>query len=150
MEPRRPRTIALAVVMQQDHLLLQPVHAPDGTLRGWRPLGGGVEYGERAADAVAREVREETTRHIEVVSLLDVSEHIFDWYGETGHEVVFQYVVRFADGQAPPDLAPLACIEDDGGRFEACWLPLAEVVGGAYEIFPQGFVERLGRWLGER
>jgi hypothetical protein len=85
-----------------------------------------------------------------VRELIEVSENIFEWYGDTGHEVVYQYLVGFAPGQAPEDLEPLDCVEHDGGRFRACWLPLAEVVAGVHTVFPDGFPDRLARWLSRR
>lgn len=38
--------------------------------RFYRPLGGAIEFGERAADAVQREIREELGAELEALRLL--------------------------------------------------------------------------------
>lgn len=142
----RPRVIALGVLVWRDHLLLQPANAA-GDAPTWRCLGGGVEYGERAADAIVREFLEETSRRVEVVEALPVIENIFEVRGEVGHEAVFPFVVRWTPEDEPPNLEALACMEDGVGAFEACWMPLAEVLGGGHTIYPDGFTSALGEWL---
>ncbi len=143
---RTLRVLALGVVVQHDHLLLEPV-LERGVVSGYRPLGGGVDFGERAADAVVREFREETGRAIEVVELIEVSENLFTHEGQPGHEIVFSFHVRFAPGGAPPDLSPVRYVEPGEPAREATWLPLAEVLGGMHTVYPDGFAEILARWI---
>lgn len=57
----------------------------------YRPLGGGVEFGEHSRDALAREIKEELNAEIEDAQLLGVIENIFTHEGRQGHEVVFVY-----------------------------------------------------------
>lgn len=144
---RAPRVLALGVVVQHDHLLVGPVLETDGTVAGYRPLGGGVEFGERAADAVVREFREETGRAVEVVDLIEVSENLFTYAGRPGHEVIFSFHVRFAPGDAPADLAPVRYVEGGRPDRDAIWLPLAEVLGGMHTVYPAGCAEILARWI---
>ena len=42
-----------------------------------RPLGGGIEFGERGADAIVREIREELGAEIEDVRRLGTLENLF-------------------------------------------------------------------------
>jgi ADP-ribose pyrophosphatase YjhB (NUDIX family) len=142
----RMRVIALGVVVQHDHLLLGPV-LEDGAVKGYRSLGGAVEFGERAADAVVREFREETGRAIAVDELIEVLENLFTHEGRPGHEIVFTFRVRFAPGDAPPDLEPVPYVEPGEPAREAIWLPLAEVLGGMHTVYPEGFAEILARWI---
>ena len=65
-----------------------------------RLLGGSVEFGERAADAIRREVVEETGHHVANVRLLDVVENLFTLGGVPGHEVVFVFGADFVDDRA--------------------------------------------------
>lgn len=134
----RPRIVALGLLIWRDHLLLHPA-TPRGGRPAWRALGGGVEHGEYARDAVVREYREETGRQIEVVEALPAVENIFHLEGQTGHEAVFPFHVRWASGHEPADLAPLACRESDDSAFEACWMPLDDVLSARYLIYPAGF-----------
>jgi len=150
MPPRTPeqqiRTLALAVLLHHDHVLCAEGYDEVKRQTFYRPLGGGVEFGERAADAAARELREEIGREVDVRELLGTTENIFVFNGAPGHEICFEFIAEFAEGAAPGDLAPVTCNEG-GYAFIARWLPLAEVVGGMHLVYPDGLPERIARWL---
>lgn len=61
----------------------------------YRPLGGGVEFGELSLDAVKREIKEELKADLKNVGLIDVIENIFTFNGIQGHEVIFVYKADF-------------------------------------------------------
>jgi 8-oxo-dGTP diphosphatase len=63
----------------------------------WSIPGGGLEHGERLAEAVMREVREETGVEINILGLLDVFEGLPE---ETGHPhvVMIDYVAEWISG----------------------------------------------------
>ena len=143
---QRLRVIAIGALVYRDHLLCARGHDSVKNETFYRPLGGEVEFGERAKDAVVREFREEIGRDVEVVESLGAVENIFTLRGEGGHEVVFEFIVRFVPGQEPPDLEPLTAIEGDA-TFEAVWLPLAEVLAGTHRIYPDGVTGRLAEWV---
>jgi ADP-ribose pyrophosphatase YjhB (NUDIX family) len=109
-------------------------------------VGGGVEFGEHADEAVVREFREEIGRDVVVERLLDVVENIFTVGGKVGHEVVFIYAVTFAPGHEPRDLEAIDARESDNSRFLARWLPIHEVAAGAFRIYPDGLPDRLSGW----
>ena len=149
------RPVALAVLLWRDHVLL--IRGEDSVKPEtfYRAIGGGIEFGEMAAAAVAREFCEELARDIEVVEPLGTVENIFTHEGRAGHEIDFEFIVRFAPGQEPQDLEPLAGVEhdDDGGVSEdltAYWMPLHEALSGEHIIYPPGFTDRLAAWLGRR
>lgn len=74
-------------------LVVQRGRAP---ARGrWSLPGGRVEAGEVAADAAAREVREETGLRVEVTSFLGYVEHIFDDH----HIVILDFLAVVTGGQ---------------------------------------------------
>ncbi|MEE8337337.1 MAG: NUDIX domain-containing protein [Dehalococcoidia bacterium] len=143
---QRLRVIAIAMVVGHDHVLLAEGHDSVKGETFYRALGGEVEFGETAAEAVVRELHEETGRAIEVVAALGVVENLFTLEGQPGHEVVFEFVARFTDADGPD---PLATIEaDEGGfKFLAKWLPLAEVLAGSHRLYPDGIGERLAGWV---
>jgi ADP-ribose pyrophosphatase YjhB (NUDIX family) len=148
--PRKPpkhiRTLALAILLHRDHLLCARGYDEVKQQTFYRPLGGGVDFGERASEAVARELREEIDRAVEAVELLAVTENIFTFNGGAGHEVCFEYVTKFALGAAPDDLSEVVC-DEHGRSFTASWLPLAEVLGGMHVVYPEGLRERLAGWV---
>lgn len=89
-----------AIVRPRDRALLVSEHvSPDGEVFH-RLLGGHVEFGERAEDAVHREFLEEIGQLLADVRPLGVVQNIFRWGGELAHEVVFVYAASFADPAA--------------------------------------------------
>lgn len=143
--------VALGVVVKDGHTLLMPM--PDWLLpsQPWRAIGGFVEHRERAADAVVREWREELGLGVEVVRLLHVDEHIFDFGEHAGHEVTFYYELRFAPGEEPPDLAPLTLVEADWPadrrRLEARWVSIEALTSGSEAVYPAHLLELIGSAL---
>ena len=87
---QRPRDGALLVSEEAN---------PSGVLFH-RPLGGHVEFGEYALDAVQREFLEEIGQALIDVRLAGVVENIFEWGGATQHEIVFLFTAAFADETA--------------------------------------------------
>ena len=74
----------------------------------WEFPGGSVEFGERLADALRREIREEYGIEIEVGELLDVVDHILPAEGQ--HWVSPTYLCTVVSGD-PAILEPGKCTE---------------------------------------
>jgi ADP-ribose pyrophosphatase YjhB (NUDIX family) len=106
-----------------------------------RLLGGHVEFGERSADAVVREINEELGTRLEEVVLLGVLENVFRYAGEPGHEVVFVYGATIRDGVVPDGGAWF----DDGGAIWVEWRP----VDARTEIplYPDGTQALIDDWV---
>jgi ADP-ribose pyrophosphatase YjhB (NUDIX family) len=118
----------------------------DGTLFH-RPLGGHVEFGERAAATLHRELREEIGQELTGVRQLGVLENIFIWDGVLQHEVVFIYQAAFADPAAYAiEEQPVRDEPDD--RVRVIWRPAA---AAGPPLYPDGLpalieqTERQGR-----
>lgn len=144
--PARIRPLALALVLYRDHALFAEGSDPVKGERFLRALGGEIEFGERAEEAAARELREELGREIRVRAPLGVTENLFDYRGGRGHELVFDFVAEWAPGAEPPDMEPLAAREGEH-IFHTRWVPLAELLGGTHRVYPEGLPERLAAWL---
>ena len=145
----RIRVIAICLLLHDDHLLMAEGYDSVKDEVFYRALGGEVEFGESAAEAAARELREELGREVEVRDLPGVIENRFTLEGEQGHEIVFEFLATFAPGHEPSDLAPMSAVEGDA-RFTARWLPLAEVLAGTHRAYPEGVEDRLAAWLNRR
>lgn len=100
-----------------------------------RLIGGHVEPGESARDALDREVAEELHADLVAVRLLDVLENIYRLNGRLGHEVVFVYAGRLADPSVvPPEGKTFA---DDGDPMPVWWRPI-EDAAVAHPLYPPG------------
>jgi 8-oxo-dGTP pyrophosphatase MutT (NUDIX family) len=141
--PTRPiRPIALAVVKRADELL---VFEGRDDVKGetyYRPLGGGIEFGETAADALRREFREELAAELTNVVLLDVLENIFTVFGRPGHEIVFVFEAELAD-RSWYEREDLGMVLDEGSPVS--WRPLREFAGRDLILYPAGLAELLLR-----
>jgi mutator protein MutT len=74
----------------------------------WEFPGGSVEFGERLADTLIREMQEEYGIEIEVGELLDVVDHILPDEGQ--HWVSPAYICKIRSG-APKIMEPGKCSE---------------------------------------
>ncbi len=144
--PWRPssglRVISIGVLSRDGQILCGPVHSDEGRIIGWRPLGGAVGFGERAADALAREFREETGQDIRDIAPLGVLENLFDHEGTPGHEIVFVFSARFANDTLY-EADQLAFKDSDRPEMTAKWIPLAKARAGRVAIFPEGLLDLL-------
>ena len=89
-----------AIVRDGDRILLCTTDGVDG----WYLPGGKVEFGETAAVAVVRELREELQLELTIGDLRLVTEDLVTFNGTLYQEVCFYYAVPWPAGLAP-DLA---------------------------------------------
>jgi 8-oxo-dGTP diphosphatase len=113
----RPEVCVGAVAVAGDRLLLVRRGRDPGRGR-WSVPGGRVEAGESLADAVVRELAEETGVVGTCGPLLGVAER----RDGDHHFVILDYLVEVAEA-----VPPVAASDAD----EAAWVPLADVRGRA-------------------
>ena len=97
MTRKRIRPLALCVLRNGTRILVSEGHDSVKGQTYYRPLGGGIEFGESSVAAITREIREELGVEITTPHLLGVLENIFTGEGAPGHEIVFVYDARFVD-----------------------------------------------------
>ena len=97
--PERPIVCVGAIVVGPAGVVLVRRGQPP-LLGEWSLPGGAIEIGEATADAVRREVREETGLEVEVGPLLDVFDRVhLDGEGRVEyHYVLLDYLCRSAGG----------------------------------------------------
>ena len=140
---RRPRIrpLALCLIRNEDRILVFEGYDPSRKLTYYRPLGGGIEFGETGAEAVAREIREEIGSELLDVQFLRTFENIFTNDGQRGHEIVLLYEARLAD-ESLYRREFIEAKEDDGAAFRAVWRSLSSF-GPSSPLFPDGLMELL-------
>jgi 8-oxo-dGTP pyrophosphatase MutT (NUDIX family) len=144
--PERPRPVAICVIRRRDEILVSEHPDPVKGVVGYRPLGGGIDHGEYAADAVQREIREELGLDIGNVVHLGTIENIFTFMGRIGHDIVFIYEAQLPDSSLY-ELEFMQAQESDGSMFRAIWKPLADFAESQAPLYPEGLLELLTeRW----
>jgi 8-oxo-dGTP pyrophosphatase MutT (NUDIX family) len=133
------RVVALAIILSGDRLLVF-----EGTDRAtrrkfYRPLGGGVEFGERGVEALVREIREELGADLGIVRYLGTLENLFRVDGRQGHEIVLLYETTFADAGLY-EQEEMEAMEDDGSRHRVTWLALDDCRTGRAWLVPEGLL----------
>jgi ADP-ribose pyrophosphatase YjhB (NUDIX family) len=134
-EPRRIRPVALAVIRRGAELLVFEGRDDVKSETYYRPLGGGIEFGEPAEDALRREFREELAAELTNVSLLGVLENIFTVFGRPSHEIVFLFEAELAD-RSWYEREDLGTVIDEGSPV--FW---RDFTGGDSILYPTGLHE---------
>lgn len=143
MKKGKIRVLALCVFERNGSILVAENYDRMKRQTFYRPLGGGVEFGERGADAVVREIREELSTAMRDVRYVGALENIFEFEGKPGHEVVLVYDAAFVDAS----LYERASLEGREGDdpFTAVWKPLSSFPNEQAPLYPDGLLELLTR-----
>lgn len=134
---RLVRPTAICIIRNQDKILVSK-WTDDHGKPCCKPLGGGIEHGELATEALDREFKEEIGRKVKNLKYLGVIENIFEWEKDIGHEVVIVYLGEFVDKK-----------DYDKGEFQrldhkdkkAHWEPLSLFESGKVNLYPTGVFE---------
>lgn len=100
-----------------------------------RLLGGHVEFGEAATDAIRREILEETAAELLDPQCLGVLENRFVYEDQPGHEVVFVYSGYLCPPEPVPDGG--GWLSDNGAAIWVEWRPLT-ADGTTIPLYPDG------------
>ena len=134
------RPIAICVVRRGGGIF---VFEARDTVKGetfYRPLGGGIEFGERGEQAVRRELMEELGAELINLKPIGVLENIFTYEGSPRHEVVFVFQADFAD-RTIYDLKTAMGMKNNNEQFPAMWKPISEFSQGKAILYPDGLLE---------
>ncbi len=124
--PNRPEIAVGAVVIHDGRMLL--IERGRGPARGqWSVPGGRVEWGETLAEAVVREVHEETGLAVVCGPCIGWVERI----GPTYHYLILDFRATAVD--------PAAALRAGDDASAAAWVPVADLdrtdlVAGLYEF----------------
>lgn len=136
------RARAVAVVRVGDRVLVERGYDRVAGSRFYRAIGGHIDFGERAAQTVAREWGEEYGLTLENVRLLGVVENLFTYEGVPGHEIVFAFVAGVVERQVYVQ-DEFEGIDPDGNRHEAVWVSLDDLAAGDIPLSPAGLLDLL-------
>ncbi len=137
----RIRPLAICVFHRDGRILVNEAVDNVARTRYFRPLGGGIEFGERAISAAEREIREELGAEITELQLLGTLENIFTHQGQPGHEIVFVFDGRFRN-EALYSKSHLEGRESSGEPLKAVWRTRSGFSASS-PLYPNGLLELL-------
>lgn len=141
MSEQRIRPIAICIFHHQGKILVNQFHDNVKQQTLFRPIGGGIEFGETSAQAIERETREELDLSIGDLSLIGTLESIFTYAGKRGHEIVQVYDATFDN----PDVYEKPWLEgqeSNGETFRAVWCDSSDF-SSASPLVPEGLYDLL-------
>ena len=136
------RPIALCVFQNKNRILVFEGYDTAQDEIFYRPLGGGIEFGEKSEEAVRRELKEELNVEIANLRYLGVLENIYTFNAGSYHEVVMVYDGTLIESQFyERDL--ILGKEANGDDIRAMWKALDEFSEGKSILYPPGLMELL-------
>ena len=131
------RPIALCVFHHNNRILVFEGYDKAKDEVFYRPLGGGIEFGEKGADAVRRELKEEINVDVIDLNYLGMLENIYTFNGGSYHEVVMVYDGALIEAGLYEE-AMILGKEANGDDIRAMWKDLDE--------FREGKVHLVSTW----
>lgn len=130
----QPRPLAVAVIRhpRTGAIFVDETTEPGTGRVHHRAVGGGIEFGELAAQTLVRELSEEYGLQITVGAQLGVLESLFVYDGRAGHELVLVHEAEFASS-GDYEVERIPC--HDVANTVGTWRPRE---GSPYPLYPEG------------
>jgi 8-oxo-dGTP pyrophosphatase MutT (NUDIX family) len=138
------RPLAICVFCNRDRILVAEGYDPIKDETFYRPLGGGIEFGERSQETIRRELMEEIGVKLkqDTLKYLGAVENIFTFNGSPGHEIVLIYDGALEDSGLY-DQAVILGKEANGEEIRAMWKNLNDFRAGKSALYPDGLLDVL-------
>jgi 8-oxo-dGTP pyrophosphatase MutT (NUDIX family) len=107
----------------------------------YRPLGGGIEFGERSEETIRREIKEELNEEVTDLLYLGALENIFVFEGNRSHEIVQIFDGRLVNANLF-EQAQLDGNEEGAGPFKAVWKHFDQF-NPQTPLYPHGLLDML-------
>ena len=135
------RPLAICVFLHQSKILVAEGYDPKKDQTFYRPLGGGIEFGERSDETIRREMLEELDAEVADLKYLGTFENIFVFNGNPGHEIIRVYDGRLVNSGLY-EQAEMSGHEAGAGEFKVVWRSLDEF-SQQIPLYPDGLLELL-------
>ena len=143
MKKNKIRPLAICVFRNNNRILVAEGYDPVKKQTFYRPLGGGIEFGEYSEQTIHRELMEEIGAEVGDLKYLGALENVYVFNGTPGHEIVQVYDGALKD----PGLYDQAVIvgqeADIEDSFRAVWMSLNVFGEGKAILYPTGLLEML-------
>jgi len=144
MRKKRIRPLSICVFRHHDRILVAEGYDSVRDQHFYRPLGGGIEFGESSIETICRELMEEIHAEVNKESLkyLGVLENVFHFNGIPSHEIILIYDGALKESGLY-DQAVIVGEEANGEQVRAVWKHVNEFGEGKSILYPTGLLEML-------
>ena len=125
----------MGLALYEDKILTYKVKDKVSDSSFYRLIGGHIEFGEYAEDALKREFYEEISQEIRVVKQLGVFENIFFYNGKDCHEFLSLFKIEFVDKNVYA-MNEIVGIENSAPAFTANWVKTQEFKQDKKILYP--------------
>ncbi|MBY3053021.1 NUDIX hydrolase [Rhizobium laguerreae] len=139
------RVKVIGLAWRKDQLLAAEVEDDSGRIKGVRPLGGAIEFGESREEALHREFREELETDIRILGPWHLLENIYEHHGAIGHEYIFAADIELADASLY-ERDEIHYSELDETAATARWFGRDSLRDAGIDLYPTGLDRLLSRW----
>jgi 8-oxo-dGTP pyrophosphatase MutT (NUDIX family) len=145
----RIRPLAICVFRTNDRILVAEGFDPVKQQQSfYRPLGGGIEFGEYSEQTIRREIVEEIGAEVGELKYLGTLENVFVFNGAPGHEIVQVYDGALKDSGLYDQTVIVGLEADINVSFRAVWKHLDEFREGRSILYPTGLLAMLTTEVG--
>lgn len=137
------RPLAICLFSHNDKILVSEEHDPAKGETFYRPLGGGIEFGEHSTDTIQRELMEEIGAQVKDLVYLGTLENIFTFNGIPGHEIVQVYDGALVESGLYRQAVISGYEADVNLSMKVMWKGLNEFGSGKSILYPQGLLKLL-------
>ncbi|MFA6255521.1 MAG: NUDIX hydrolase [Patescibacteria group bacterium] len=137
------RPIAICIFYFQGKILATQGYDRVRKEKFYRPIGGGINFGETSRKALIREVKEELSTEITALKKMGTFENIFTYQGKKGHEIIFVYDAKFVDPKFYSKKKII--VSEEGTKSEAVWLKINDLSKKNILLYPVGLKELIKR-----
>jgi 8-oxo-dGTP pyrophosphatase MutT (NUDIX family) len=144
MKKKRIRPLAICVFRHNDRILVAEGYDSVKDEYFYRPLGGGIEFGESSVETICRELMEEINVEVDRESLkyLGMVENIFHFNGIPSHEIVLIYDGALKEAGLYEQSMILGK-KINGEDIQVMWKNIDEFSEGKSILYPTGLIEML-------
>ena len=132
----------VGICVNKGALLAMEIYDDQGNVKGVRPLGGLIEFGETREKALAREFMEELNTDIELRGRWRTFENLYIHGGKRGHELIFAIGISLEEKHLYRQEA-IVFSEDSGMTSTARWFSIQSLKAGDVELYPVGLLDAL-------
>jgi 8-oxo-dGTP pyrophosphatase MutT (NUDIX family) len=137
------RPLAICLFSHGGRILVSEEYDPSTGETFYRPLGGGIEFGEHSTDTIHRELMEEIGAQVKDLVYLGTIENIFTFNEIPGHEIVQVYDGALVESGLYEQAVISGHEADVNQPMKVVWKSLDEFGSGKSILYPEGLLEML-------